>query len=147
MTDTNISANKAQKILLERYRHPRHRGVTNPIDLQECGHNPYCGDTVKLTLALAERDRIEDIKFEGHGCVLCLASAELLASVVKGKSVLEALSYPQQVRQAIVEQRTFPPYLNALEVLRGVSQYPTRVKCVTLAWHTLKAALEKVAKS
>lgn len=138
-------SNRAKKILLERYRKPQHRGITNPVDLEECGHNPYCGDTIKLTLAL-DRDNscIKDIKFEGHGCVLCLVSAELLASVVKSKSVEEALSYVQQVRHAVVEQTTFPAHLNALDVLRGVARYPTRVKCVTLAWHTLKAALERV---
>ncbi len=139
------NSNLSRKILLERYKQPRHRGITNPVDLQECGHNPYCGDTVKLTLALDKNNNyIEDIKFEGHGCVLCLASAELLASVVKGKSVTEALAIVSQVRQAVIEQTTLPPDLDTLKVLQGVARYPTRVKCVTLAWHTLKAALAKV---
>ncbi|WP_036482922.1 Fe-S cluster assembly sulfur transfer protein SufU [Myxosarcina sp. GI1] len=145
MIDISHSSNLSRKILLERYKQPQHRGITNPVDLQECGHNPYCGDTVKLTLALNKNNNcIKDIKFEGHGCVLCLASAELLASVVKGKSITEALAIVSQVRQAVIEQIPLPLDLDTLRVLQGVSQYPSRVKCVTLAWHTLKAALAKI---
>lgn len=129
-----------RKILLERYKKPQNRGVSDPIDAKECGHNPYCGDTVNLSLAL-DRTQIQDVKFEGHGCVLCLVSADLMASAVKYRSIDEALSMVEQFRQTVVEQKPLPATLEQLSILQGVSQYPSRVKCVTLAWHTLKAAL------
>ena len=129
-----------RKILLERYKKPRNRGISDPVDLKECGHNPYCGDTVNLSIAL-DRTQIKDIKFEGHGCVMCLVSADMMTSAVKGKSIDEALSMVEQFRQTIVEQKPLPATLAKLSILQGVSQYPSRVKCVTLAWHTLKAAL------
>ena len=129
-----------RKTLIERYKKPRNRGTSDPVDLKECGHNPYCGDTVNLSLAL-DRTQIKDIKFEGHGCVLCLVSADMMASAVTGRSIDTALGLIEQFRQTIVEQKPLPASLAKLSILQGVSQYPSRVKCVTLAWHTLKAAL------
>jgi nitrogen fixation protein NifU and related proteins len=131
-----------RQILLERYRKPRHRGITNPVDVEKCGHNPYCQDKIDLSLTLDRRhDQIKDIKFEGHGCVLCLVSADLMASVVKGNRIDRALELIEQFHQTIVEQKSLPTNLKKLSILQGVSRYPSRVKCVTLAWHTLKAAL------
>ncbi|MEO1184663.1 MAG: Fe-S cluster assembly sulfur transfer protein SufU, partial [Cyanobacteria bacterium J06636_27] len=81
-----------QQIILSHARKPKHKGKTNPIHRQNQGENPFCGDKVYLTLMLDETGtKIEDIKFEGAGCALCLASADLMAGAVKGKDISQAL--------------------------------------------------------
>lgn len=102
-----------------------------------------CGDTIELTVQLNPTgDRIEDIKFEGEGCAIAIASADLMADAVRGKSVEEALSLVQRFRDMMMGQELFPDDLRKLNVLQGVSQFPIRIKCATLSWHTLKAVLE-----
>ena len=138
---TSSYQRQALQTILTHAKKPQHQGQTNPVDIQERGHNPYCGDTVALTLAL-EAGRIKDIKFEGSGCALCLASTDLMADAVQGKSLEEALAIVQQFRQMMRGEAEFPHELRKLNVLQGVAQYPVRVKCAMLAWHTLKAGLE-----
>ena len=138
---TSSYQRQALQTILTHAKKPHHQGRTNPVDIQQRGHNPYCGDTVVLTLAL-EAGRIKDIKFEGSGCALCLASADLMADAVQGKSLEEALTIVQQFRQMMRGEATFPQELRKLNVLQGVARYPVRVKCALLAWHALKAGLE-----
>ena len=138
---TSSYQRQALQTILSHAKKPHHQGQTNPVDIQERGHNPYCGDTVALTLAI-EAGHIKDIKFEGSGCALCLASADLMADAVKGKRIEEALAIVQQFRQMMQGEATFPHELRKLNVLQGAAQYPVRVKCATLAWHALKAGLE-----
>lgn len=131
-----------QQVILSHARKPQNKGKTDPIHRQHLGENPYCGDRVNLTLALDETaNNIEDIKFEGAGCALCLASADLMANAVKGKSIAEALLLVEQFSQMLLGEIQFPSPLEKLNIMQSVSQFPMRVKCVTLAWHTLKAAL------
>lgn len=145
-----ISSDQRQALqtIMNRAKNPHHQGQTDPIDLQKRGHNPFCGDMVALTLALDEAEnRIKDIKFEGKGCVLCLASADLMADTVKGKELEEVLFTVQHFRRMMRGEGTFSQELRKLNVLQGVARYPARVKCALLAWHTLKGALElKVQK-
>lgn len=102
-----------------------------------------CGDTIELTVQLNQTgDRISDVKFEGQGCAIAIASADLMADAVRGKSVEEALSLVQRFRNMMMGQNQFPHELRKLNVLQGVSQFPVRIKCATLSWHTLKAVLE-----
>lgn len=132
-----------QQVILEHSKKPRHRGKTNPIHRNQRGHNPLCGDTIELTVQLNPAgDTIEDIKFEGEGCAIAIASADLMAGALQGKSVDEALSIVQQFRDMMQGQGEFPKDLRQLNALQGVSQFPVRVKCATLSWHALKAALE-----
>ena len=86
--------------------------------------------------------KIEDIKFEGVGCALCLASADLMANAVKGKDISAALLMVEDFRKMVLGEAEFKPPLEKLNIMQSVSQFPMRVKCVTLAWHTLKAALD-----
>lgn len=131
-----------QQVILSHARKPQNKGTTNPIHRQHQGENPYCGDRINLTVALDRTgNKIEDIKFEGAGCALCLASADLMASAVKGKSIAEALLLVEQFRQMLVGEIQFEPPLEKLNIMQSVSQFPMRVKCVSLAWHTLKASL------
>jgi len=132
-----------QQVILDHSKKPRHRGKTNPIHRYHRGHNPLCGDTIELTLELNQTgDRISDVKFEGEGCAIAIASADLMADAVRGKSVEEALLMVQRFRGMVMGQEQLPDDLRKLNVLQGLSHFPVRIKCATLSWHTLKAVLE-----
>jgi nitrogen fixation NifU-like protein len=132
-----------QQVILERYKKPRYRGKTDPVDRYQKGHNPSCGDTIELTLKLNQTgDRIEDVKFEGEGCAIAMASADLMAEAMRGKTLDEALQMIQQFQNMMQGKDEFPTELRKLNVMQGVSQFPVRIKCATLTWHTLRAALE-----
>jgi nitrogen fixation protein NifU and related proteins len=136
-----------QQVILEHYKKPRHKGKTNPVHRYQKGHNPSCGDTIELTLQLNEADngsgsRIEDVKFEGEGCAISMASADLMADALAGKTVQEALEMVQRFQAMMKGEAEFPRELRKLNVMQGVAQFPVRIKCANLAWHALKAALE-----
>ncbi|PPS44991.1 Fe-S cluster assembly sulfur transfer protein SufU [Chroococcidiopsis sp. TS-821] len=132
-----------QQVILEHYKKPRHKGKTNPVHRQQRGHNPSCGDTIELTVQLNDAgDTIEDVKFEGEGCAIAMASADLMADALRGKQISEALSMVQRFQKMMKGEDEFPKELRKLNVMQGVSQFPVRIKCANLTWHTLKAALE-----
>ena len=132
-----------QQVILERYKKPRNRGKADPIERYQKGHNPSCGDTIELTLQLSELgDRIEDVKFEGEGCAIALASTDLMADALRGKTTAEALEMVQRFQAMMRGEAEFPQELRKLNVMQGVAQFPVRIKCANLSWHTLKAALE-----
>lgn len=136
-----------QQVILERYKKPRNRGTTTPIDRYQKGHNPSCGDTIELTLHLDEAgDRIEEVRFEGEGCAIAMASADLMADAVRGKSIEEALAMVQRFQSMMKGEAEFPNELRKLNVMQGVAQFPVRIKCANLSWHTVKAALEQSAQ-
>jgi nitrogen fixation protein NifU and related proteins len=133
-----------QQVILEHYKKPRHRGQTHPVDRHQRGHNPSCGDTIDLTLQLSPTgDRIEDIKFEGEGCAIAISSADLMAEALRGKTMAEALEMVQRFQSMMKGEAEFPRELRKLNVMQGVAQFPVRIKCATLTWHTLRAALEQ----
>ena len=132
-----------QQVILEHYKKPRHKGKTNPVHRYQRGHNPSCGDTIELTLQLNDAgDTIEAVKFEGEGCAIAMASADLMADALRGKQVDEALEMVQRFQNMMKGEDEFPKSLRKLNVMQGVSQFPVRIKCANLTWHTLKAALE-----
>ncbi len=132
-----------QQVILEHYKKPKNKGKTDPVHRHQKGHNPSCGDTIELTLRLDETgDIIEDAKFEGEGCAIAIASADLMADALKGKQVSEALEMVQRFQSMMKGQAEFPKELRKLNVMAGVAQFPVRIKCANLTWHTLKAALE-----
>jgi nitrogen fixation protein NifU and related proteins len=132
-----------QQVILERYKKPKFRGTTNPVHRHQRGHNPSCGDTIELTVQLNEAgDRIEDVRFEGEGCAIAMASADLMAEALRGKQTEEALAMVQRFQNMMQGKDEFPTEQRKLNVMQGVSQFPVRIKCATLTWHTLKAALE-----
>jgi nitrogen fixation protein NifU and related proteins len=134
-----------QQVILEHYKKPKNRGKTNPVHRSQRGHNPSCGDTIELTLKLNEAgDTIEDVKFEGEGCAIAMASADLMAGAMTGKKVSEALEMVQHFQAMMKGKAEFPKELRKLNVMQGVAQFPVRIKCATLTWHTLRAALESV---
>lgn len=133
-----------QTVILERYKKPKFRGKATPTDRYQKGHNPSCGDTIELTLHLDETgDRIQDVRFEGEGCAISMASVDLMAEALRGKTSAEALDMVQTFQAMMKGEAEFPKELRKLNVMQGVAQFPVRIKCANLCWHTLKAALEQ----
>ncbi len=130
-----------QEIILDHYRHPRGRGELEPPKITQEGFNPSCGDEVILDLRL-EDGRISDIRFHGRGCSISQASASMMTEAVKGKTLAEAHALIQQVLAMVKgEAEGDPDALGDIVALAGVRNFPVRVKCATLAWHTLEEAL------
>jgi nitrogen fixation NifU-like protein len=134
-----------QEIILDHSRHPRHFGPLEGANHVAEGYNPLCGDRVKLYLKVDAEDRIADVGFEGRGCAISVASASLMSEMLRGRTIAEAeklmggflhLVRGEDAADLDAEEREH------LEVMAGVSAFPMRVKCATLAWHTMKSALE-----
>jgi nitrogen fixation NifU-like protein len=140
-----------QDVILDHSRHPRHFGPLPGATHMGEGHNPLCGDRVKVYLLLDKADRIADIKFEGKGCAISQASASLMTDMIIGRTVEEAEKLMGGFLHLVKGEDTelTGDDRERLEVMAGVSAFPMRVKCATLAWHTMKSALEggETAKS
>ena len=128
-------------VILDHNRQPRNFGGLEPADASVEGFNPLCGDRLTVRLRLAD-DKISDIRFEGQGCAISTASASLMTEAVKGKTRAEALQLFDRVHQLLTDDAAPPPdELGKLAALSGVREYPARVKCASLCWHTLASAL------
>jgi len=131
-----------QEVILEHSKAPRNFRVSPAATQKAEGFNPLCGDrfTVYITM---DGDAIRDISFQGSGCAISKASASMMTQVVKGKSAADAEKLFDSFHRLCTGQHTNGDAdLGKLTVFSGVSGYPARVKCATLAWHTLQAALE-----
>lgn len=129
-----------QETILEHYKSPRNFGTLAGANRVARGDNPLCGDQMALQLRLSG-DRIEDVRFLGKGCAISVASASLMTESVKGKTKSEAEALFEKFHPMVTGQGNGGG-LGKLDVFSGVSEFPVRVKCATLAWHTLRAALE-----
>ena len=137
-----------QEIILDHGKNPRNLRKTENFNKDAKGHNPLCGDKVHIFLKLNENKKIEDISFEGSGCAISMASASLMTDLVKEKEEKEVENLVKDFLEMIKEK----PELTTkslsedektkLMSLSGVKQYPMRVKCATLAWHTLTSAIK-----
>ncbi len=134
-----------QEVILDHSKHPRHFGTLAEATHQGEGHNPLCGDRIKIYLKVDDGGRIADVAFEGRGCAISQASASLMTDLIKGRSVEEAErlmgGFLHLVRGEPAEGLGSEDR-ETLDVMAGVSAFPMRVKCATLAWHTMKSALE-----
>ena len=133
-----------QEIVMDHNRRPRNFGSIADSTSSSEGFNPLCGDQVTVFLKVSD-EIVEDVSFEGVGCAISKSSASMMTEGVKGKSVAEALTVFQAFRRMLTttsDQVEDSEILGDLEILKGVSQYPTRIKCATLSWHTLQAALQ-----
>ncbi len=134
-----------QEVILDHSRSPRNYGHHEPSNREAKGNNPLCGD--KFTIyALVEDGVVKDVSFEGRGCAISTASASLMTELVKGKTEDEARALFERFHELVTADKDEPldEGLDKLNVLAGVRGYPMRVKCATLAWHTMKAALEEI---
>ena len=132
-----------QEVILDHNRNPRNCYIMDGASYTADGHNPLCGDIVKVYLRI-ENGVIEEISFQGQGCAICTASTSLMTESVQGKSVEEAQGLFDEFHQmltGVAEEQGVA--LGKLQVFEGVREYPVRVKCATLAWHTLNAAMEE----
>jgi len=137
-----------QEVILDHSRAPRNFRTLDAVTHEADGRNPLCGDTFTVFVDVCD-GRIKDIGFQGHGCAISTASASMMTECLKGKTLDEGKNLFEWFHRLL----TAPPPLGApagplgkLAVFSGVREFPVRVKCATLAWHTLKAALDREAK-
>jgi nitrogen fixation NifU-like protein len=136
-----------QEVILDHGKHPRNYGALDDYNHTAHGHNPMCGDTLVLYLRTNGQNVVEDVSFKGQGCAISVASASLMTEILKGKTVEEAETLFNAFHEMCTRDDFEAPghvdqeALERLEVLAGVREFPVRVKCATLAWHTLEAAV------
>ena len=138
-----------QEIILDHGKNPRNLRKTDNFNKDAKGHNPLCGDKVHVYLKLNENKKVEDISFEGEGCAISMASASIMTDLVKGKEENEVKEIVSDFLKMIKEKDKIKTNLlnddekTKLMCLSGVKQYPMRVKCATLSWHTLTSAIDR----
>ncbi len=135
-----------QDVILDHGRRPRNFGVSDGANCIKEGFNPLCGD--RLTIYLTEKEGVVvNVSFQGSGCAISMASASLMTEAVKGKPIAEAKHLFQQFHQLLTQKNAGQAdCVGKLSVLAGVAEFPARVKCATLAWHTLMGAINHEAK-
>jgi nitrogen fixation NifU-like protein len=129
-----------QEIILDHSKRPRNCHTMDDATRKADGYNPLCGDKLKLFLKM-DGDVVRDLSFVGSGCAISTASASLMTETLKGKSREEALQMMERFHDLLTTDVPVTKELGKLKVFGGVREYPARVKCATLAWHTLKSAL------
>ena len=138
-----------QEIILDHGKNPRNLGKFDNYNKDAKGNNPLCGDNVHVYLRLNENKKVEDIAFEGHGCAISMASASIMTDMVRGKEEKEVKEIVADFLGMIKEKDSLENNIlkedekTKLMSLSGVKQYPMRVKCATLSWHTLTSALDQ----
>ncbi len=132
-----------QQVILDHNKKPRNFHKLESANRTAEGYNPLCGDQLNVYLQV-ENDEVKDVSFEGSGCAISKASASMMTQAVKGKSKQEAELLFDEFHRMVTGQlneETEPNELGRLKIFAGVRDFPVRVKCATLAWHTLHAAL------
>lgn len=136
-----------QEVILDHGRRPRNFSAMPEAHYCKEGHNPLCGDKVTVYLILTPGQRVEAVTFQGSGCAISMASASLMTEAIKGKTLDEVKTLFNNFHQMVtLHVLSETENLGKLAVLAGVAEYPARVKCATLAWHTLLGAIEKETK-
>ena len=135
-----------QEIILDHGKNPRNKGQCDKFSHDAKGHNPLCGDKVHIYLKLDSQKKVEDVSFEGEGCAISLASASILTEIIKGKElniskkiVSDFINMIKSDDKITVNSLT-EDQMTTIMSLSGVKQFPMRVKCATMAWHTLTSA-------
>jgi nitrogen fixation NifU-like protein len=135
-----------QETILDHNKHPRNFRRIEPASHHAHGYNPLCGDRVDVYLSV-EDGVVSDVAFEGDGCAISTASASIMTETLKGRSLAEAQALFEHFHRLLTSNTEIPLELGKLAVLAGVREFPTRVKCATLPWHTLQAALREQANA
>jgi nitrogen fixation NifU-like protein len=138
-----------QEVILDHNKRPRNFGALDDADRSAAGHNPLCGDRLTVYLKL-DNDGVAEISFDGSGCAISKASASIMTDAVKGKSRAEIERLFEEFHELLTGDPSVREKASAelgkLAVFEGVREFPIRVKCATLPWHTLKAALDRAAE-
>jgi len=134
-----------QEVIIDHHKRPRNFGKLEGANRHSEGYNPLCGDRVTVYLRV-EADIIQDVSFDGSGCAICTASASVMTEVLKGKTLADVESLFGKFHDLVTGPPDEPAVtegLGKLAVFHGVREFPVRVKCATLPWHTLQAALHQ----
>jgi nitrogen fixation NifU-like protein len=130
-----------QEVILDHNRRPRNFRTIEPSSHRAAGHNPLCGDRLSLYVQV-DAGQISDVAFQGSGCAISKASASLMTDAIKGKTIVEARDLFEHFHAMITsDTESVAEDMGKLSVLSGVREFPTRIKCASLAWHTMKAAV------
>lgn len=133
-----------REVILDHYAHPRNRGRLDPADVAMEGANPLCGDELSISIRLRE-GRVEDVKFEGHGCSISQASASMMTDLIKGKTLDEVRALIGAFKD-MMHGREPAVELGDLVALQGVRKFPVRIKCATLSWIAMEQGLDAHAE-
>jgi nitrogen fixation NifU-like protein len=135
-----------QEVILDHSRHPRHFGVLENATHKAEGYNPLCGDKVNVMLVLDKDGKVADIQFTGKGCAISQASASMMTEMLAGRTLAEAQKLMEGFIHLVKGEEApglSPDDREHLDVMAGLSEFPMRVKCATLAWHTFSNAIEE----
>jgi nitrogen fixation NifU-like protein len=139
-----------REIILEHFKSPHNKGIGSSAGIRGEGTNPLCGDSVTLGITM-QGEKIQDIKFDGHGCAISQSSCSMMTDAVQGKTVKDAQSLAKGFKAifGVIEHGEAPPKLTAedwgeLAALEGVKKFPVRIKCAILSWNTLLETLKKI---
>ena len=141
-----------QEIILDHGKIPRNLRKTENFNKEATGYNPLCGDKVHIYLKLSENKKVEDISFEGSGCAISMASASIMTDLIRGrkenevKDIVKDFLYMIKEKPELSSKNLKDDEKTKLMCLSGVKQYPMRVKCATLSWHTLTSAIDNIQK-
>ncbi len=141
-----------QDLILDHSKRPHNFRVLDNANHEALGHNPLCGDRLMLYLTVDDNNVIQDVGFQGSGCAISVASASMMTDMLKGKSLRQAETLFNYMHAACTSDNASavgvdPDDVDRLQALAGVRQYPIRVKCATLAWHTMQSALKNEKKT
>lgn len=131
-----------RQVIMDHYQNPRNKRPIAQAQLSVGMNNPSCGDEIRLMAKLGEDGRVQEVGFEGNGCSISMAAASMMTEAIKGKSLSEALRLGEAFRRMLTEKAPPPEELGDLASLEGVSKFPMRVKCATLAFNALKKGAE-----
>lgn len=135
-----------RSVIMDHYKHPRNKGILESGTLSIDMNNPTCGDEIQLNLEVAD-GIIKDVKFNGHGCSISMASASMMTEAVKGEPVERALEMSDEFSKMMLgEDYTIDDDMGDAEALSGVSQFPARIKCATLSWKALEKGFKDAHK-
>jgi nitrogen fixation NifU-like protein len=132
-----------QQVILDHYKKPRNKGQVENAVLKKHLHNPTCGDDVEVQVSLGPDGRIDEVKWNGRGCSISMASASMMSVALKGKTLEEAEALMQTFFGMMKAEPGNYKHLGEIQALQGVSKFPVRIKCATLAWHCLEEGIKE----
>ena len=138
-----------QQVIVDHNKSPRNFGKLEPCNHDAEGDNPLCGDKLHVYLQVDDNGIVEDVRFEGEGCAISIASASLMTEAIKGRPIAEFETLFKEFQHMVTSDLNEPPNeqgLGKLAVLSGVREFPSRIKCAILCWHTLKSAVQDSAE-
>ncbi|MCY0895107.1 MAG: SUF system NifU family Fe-S cluster assembly protein [Alicyclobacillaceae bacterium] len=135
-----------RQVIMDHYQHPRNQGELEDGALSVDLRNPSCGDEITLQMVVQD-DVVTDVRFKGSGCSISMASASMMSEAIQGKTVEEAIMLAEKFRAMMRGESVDTEELGDLEALQGVSKFPARIKCATLAWQALERASRNVDAS